>query len=335
VRRYAVVGSGAVGLFYGIQLAVGGAEVTFLDRRGAQAIRSRGVVIHSPRGDLSVTRPSVAAGWDELSPCDVLLVATKATANADVLEDLTRHADRVLPAGGAVLLIQNGIGAESGFAAAAPGRDVLAGLAFLGARRTEPGVVEHLGYGTLTLAHYRADEGPAGVTVAMNQIADDLRAGGVEVVLDDDLVRARWQKLMWNLPFNPLSVLLDASTHELVGDPDAAALVRALMAEVVEIAAAEGHPLPGGLAEILVAATTTMAPYDTSMRVDADAGRPLEVETIVGEPVRRAHRAGVPVPRAEMLLSLLRFTDRRLAVRHQVSARTPTPPRDGVSAKSR
>lgn len=310
---YAVVGSGAVGLFYGIQLAAGGADVTFLERRAAEDVRTRGLLLRSPRGDRSLPEPRIARRWEELDRCDVLLVATKTTANADVVAQLARHADRVLADDGCVLLIQNGIGAEAAFAAAAAGRDVLAGLAFLCARRIDPGVVEHLDYGTLTLAHHAADEVASGITPTMQRVAADLRAGGVEVTLDEDLVRARWRKLMWNLPFNPLSVLLDTSTDELVGDPDTLALVRGLMAEVAAVASAEGHALPPGLGDDLIAATTSMTPYETSMKLDADAGRPLEVDAIVGEPVRRAQRAGVAVPRTETLLHLLEFADRRLS----------------------
>jgi 2-dehydropantoate 2-reductase len=313
VLRYAVVGSGAVGCFYGIRLAHAGAPVQFLVRREADRVRADGLVLRSAEGDLRLPGAGVAGSWAELAPCDVLVVAAKATANDDVLARLTEHADRVLADGGGVLLIQNGIGAETRYAAAAPGRQVLGGLAFLCARQVGPGAVEHLDYGALTIAAHGAGEHAVGVTALMQGIAADLRAARTEVQLDDDLVRARWRKLMWNVPFNPLSVILSAATDELVADPSVVRLIGTLMAEVAAASAAEGRTLPDDLPGQLLAATRRMAPYATSMKLDADAGRPLEVEALLAEPLRRAARTATPMPAATVLRDQLEFLDSRSA----------------------
>ena len=310
--RYAVVGSGAVGGFYGIRLAHAGADVQFLIRRDADAdaVRTHGLDLRSPDGDLLLEDVHVARDWAQLIPCDVLVVAVKATSNADVLAHLAEHADRLLAPDGGILLVQNGIGVEPGFAAAAPGREVLGGLAFLCAHRIGPRQVEHLDYGTLTIAAHAAEDAAAGVTPLMRAIAADLDSAGTRAVLDEDLVRARWRKLMWNIPFNPLSVILDATTDELVADPATLALIRTLMAEVAAAAAAEGRELPPTLIDDLVAATARMAPYATSMKLDADAGRPMEVDVMLAEPLRRAARAGVAMPSVAVLHSQLAFLDR-------------------------
>lgn len=308
--RYAVVGSGAVGGFYGIRLAHAGADVQFLFRTDADAVRTHGLDLRSPDGDLLLEDVHVARDWAQLIPCDVLVVAVKATSNADVLAHLAEHADRLLAPDGGILLVQNGIGVEPGFAAAAPGREVLGGLAFLCAHRIGPRQVEHLDYGTLTIAAHAAEDAAAGVTPLMRAIAADLDSAGTRAVLDEDLVRARWRKLMWNIPFNPLSVILDATTDELVADPATLALIRTLMAEVAAAAAAEGRELPPTLIDDLVAATARMAPYATSMKLDADAGRPMEVDVMLAEPLRRAARAGVAMPSVAVLHSQLAFLDR-------------------------
>jgi 2-dehydropantoate 2-reductase len=313
VLRYAVVGTGAVGGFYGIRLAHAGASVQFLVRTGADLVRARGLDLTSPEGNVHLAGVAVAARWDELDPCDVLLVAVKATANEAVLTELTRHAGRLLGDGGSVLLVQNGIGAESRYAAAAAGREVLGGLAFLCAQRTGPCSVAHLDYGPLTLAAHTADERPAGISPRMREVAEDLAAAGIACPLDEDLVRARWRKLMWNVPFNPLSVILDATTDALVADPKSLALIRTVMAEVAAVAAAEGHALPDGLIDELLAATARMAPYATSMKLDAEAGRPLEVDVLLAEPLRRARRAEVAMPSVAVLHEQLAFLDRRIA----------------------
>jgi 2-dehydropantoate 2-reductase len=315
VLRYAVVGSGAVGCFYGIRLAAAGAPVQFLFRHDADQVRARGLRLDSPDGDLHLAAPSIAADWDELDPCDVLVVATKATANRDVLARLAPRSGRLVGPGGGVLLVQNGIGAEPAYADAASGRQVLGGLAFLCSRQVGPGHVEHLDYGALTVGAHAPGEAPGGVTPLMRAIAEDMAAAGTQVHLDEDLVRARWRKLMWNVPFNPLSVILAAATDELVGDPGSAALIRTIMAEVGAAAAAEGRPLPDSLPDELLAATRRMAPYATSMKLDADAGRPLEVDAMLGEPLRRAARAGAAMPAVSVLHHELAFLDRRIGAR--------------------
>jgi 2-dehydropantoate 2-reductase len=87
------------------------------------------------------------------------------------------------------------------------------------------------------------------------------------------------------------------------------------MGEVAAVAAAEGHALPEGLGEDLLAATARMAPYATSMKLDADAGRPLEVDVMLAEPLRRAHRVGTAMPSVAVLHEQLAFFDRRIVAR--------------------
>lgn len=309
--RYAVVGTGAVGGFYGIRLAAAGARVQFLVRRGGEHVRASGLHLSSPQGDLRVTDARVADDWTQVDRADVLLVAVKATANSAVIEQLARHVDRVLAPDGAVLLIQNGIGAEAAYAAAAPGRAVLGGLAFLCAHREGVGQVRHLDFGALTLAAYTATEEPAGVSPLMRRLCADLAASGTACVFDDDLIRARWRKLLWNIPFNPLSVILDATTDQLMADEHSVALIRGLMAEVLAVADAEGRALPAGVIDDLLAATAAMAPYATSMMLDARAGRPMEVQAVLAEPLRRAARVGVPMPGVSVLHQQLAFLDAR------------------------
>ncbi len=309
--RYGVVGTGAVGGFYGIRLAHAGARVQFLLRGGALDRAAHGLSLTSPEGDLHLSTVNEAARWDELEPCDVLIVAAKATANPDVLDHLARHAQRLIAPGGAVLLIQNGIGAEPAYARAAPGRDVLGGLAFLCANRIDRRTIAHVDFGTLTIARHAPAEVPGGVTPLMVAIAADLAVSGTGAALDDDLVRARWRKLMWNVPFNPLSVILDATTDLLMADPDVVALIGTLMSEVMAAATAEGRALPESLPEDLLAATAAMTPYATSMKLDADAGRPMEVEAMLAEPLRRAARRGVPMPSVAVLYRQLAFLDAR------------------------
>ncbi len=173
--------------------------------------------------------------------------------------------------------------------------------------RTQPGLITHYDYGKLTMGRY-----PGGVSETAAALARLFESVGVPCVVTDDVVTATWQKLVWNAPFNPISVLAGgADTLTLLGHPETALLVRAVMEEVCRTAAALGHPLPVSVIDQNLEGTRAMVPYKTSMLLDFEAGRPMEVEAILGNAVRAARRAGVPVPRMETLYALLQLIDRR------------------------
>ena len=309
MTSYAIVGVGGVGGFYGIHLARSGAEVHFLLRsapRDAEVLQ-----LQSPDGIFEVRDGRdcfLHHDWNDVPRVDVVLVAVKATANDAVV---ARVAELVGP-GGAVLLVQNGIYAEPRYAAALPEDvDVLGGLAFLASHRAAPTRFVHVDYGALTIGRYQQGYRPAGSSPALQAIAADLARSGVPVITADDLLAARWQKLVWNIPFNGLSVLLQARTDALMADPSSAALARSLMAEVLAAAAADGRELPPDLAEEMLAVTRTMRSYAPSMLLDFAHGRPLELQAMYRAPLRRAARAGGRMQRTAMLADALEFLDAR------------------------
>jgi len=297
VRSYTILGTGAVGGFYGARLAVAGHPVRFLGRSDVAALRQDGLRLTSADGDLAVEQVEAFDDPARVPASDVVLIAVKATMPnpaADVLARLEGGAT-------AVVSLQNGLGVEADLEEAADGRPLAGGLCFLAANRTGPGRVEHLLGGTVTLAAHRADA--AGGVLA---VAADLQAAGVEATIIDDLVGARWRKLVWNLPFNSLTALLGRTPTELLADPDGSALIRSVIDEVVAAAAALGHPVSDGYVDGLLSITRLFPPYRTSMGLDVAAGRPTEVEVIVGRPVAHGTAAGVAMPVSTTLLRQLR-----------------------------
>lgn len=303
-RSYTVVGAGAVGLLYGTQLAVAGHPVRWLVRSEADALRRDGIEVHREGAVLRIEPQDVVASTDPngLPASDVVLLATKTTANVHL-------ADIVGPlcgAGAAVVVLQNGLGAEHQLRAEVPTvGPVLGGLCFVCAHRSAPGRAEHLDYGAVTLAPLVPEH-----HATAHAIASDLAAAGVEVSVMDDLGVARWRKLVWNIPFNGLCTLLDASTEQLLADPRTRALVSDLMDEVVAGAQATGNQLPGGVRDEMLALTDGMRPYAPSMKLDHDAGRPLELEAIYGVAIRAARDAGAPMRRVEALAAMVGFLAR-------------------------
>lgn len=336
-RRYTVVGVGAIGGWYGSRLARAGFEVRWVARSEADHLRAHGLRVSHAGGeehfdDLTVLTPDEVAGLeagadpdpnpdpnpgsDRDPVTDVVLVCTKTTADVDaVVARLVGRAAVGPSATPIVVAMQNGLGVEARLAAAAPGATVLGAMCFICSNRVGPGHIRHLDYGRVTLGEWTADGRAAGVTDAVHRVAADLRSGGIEVVEVDDLAQGRWSKLVWNIPYNGLSVVLDAGTDELMAQAATRHLVRALMDEVVGAAAACGHPVPEGFADKMMADTDRMEPYATSMKLDHDDGRPLELSAIYDAPLAAARTAGFTMPRTEMLAAQLHFLDQRVRPR--------------------
>lgn len=301
-RTAAVVGSGAVGLYYGGRLASAGEQVAFLLRSDFDEVRARGIRVESVHGDFALREVKCARGAGEIGPVDLVIVAWKATSN--------HLLDSVLPPllhdGTQVLTLQNGLGNVERIARLTGGGRVLGGLCFVCLNRLAPGFVRHTAGGRVAVGEFRPDgRGRAA------EVARRMTLAGIEAEPVASLAEAQWKKLVWNVPFNGLAIAEGGvTTAELLASPAVEREIRALMAEVVAAGRALGHELDESLIESNVERTRPMGAYRPSSMIDYLEGREVELEAIWEEPVRRARAAGVAVPRMEALAERIR---RRLA----------------------
>jgi len=237
---YAIIGTGAVGGLYGARLQRAGHEVHFLLHSDFQHVRRHGLRIDSVDGNFKLPRVNAYHRASGMPVCDVVVITLKATAN-HLLPQILPHAAKP---GGVVIVLQNGYGTERKVAAIVPSSVILGGMAFLCSNKVGPGHIRHLDYGRLVLALHTQSGKPGGIIPVMKDIAGDFTASGTPTCLVEDLVLARWKKLVWNIPFSGLSVLLNASTRYLMRNPHTRALARALMEETVRGAAAFGRRIP-------------------------------------------------------------------------------------------
>ena len=296
--RYGVIGTGALGGFYGGMLARAGKDVHFLLRSDYEYVRENGLRVDSVRGDFQL--PTVNAYTDarEMPQCDVILVCLKTTENGglpDMLSPLLRP-------GSVTLLLQNGLGVEEDLASRLPQAEIAGGLAFICSQKKGPGHIGHLDYGMLDIGSYNVKS-----TVVLDRIVNDFRAAEVPAELSEDLRFARWRKLVWNVPFNGLTVVMNTTTDRLVSHDSTRRLVREIMLEVIHGANRCGVDLKESLAQKMIDATREMIPYAPSMKLDYDNRRPMEIEFIYSRPVETAARAGFDMPRVAMLEKQLYF----------------------------
>jgi 2-dehydropantoate 2-reductase len=202
----------------------------------------------------------------------------------------------------AILTLQNGLGADEHLASLFGPRRVIGGLAFIATNRTAPGEVSCFHAGSLTVGEF------AGAPQARtNALAGQFNEAGVKTRVADNLDSARWHKLVWNVPFNGLTIAAGGISTDLVcGDPALAAEARALMAEIQRGASAFGHSISDDFCKKQFEVTLPMGSYRPSSLVDFLAGREVEVEPIWGEPLRRAQAAGANLPRLALIYSLIR-----------------------------
>lgn len=304
-RRYAIIGTGAVGGYYGARLQQAGCEVHFLLHSDYAHVREYGLRVEGTDRVLTLGRVNAHQTVATMPPCDVVIVALKTTHN----HLLPALLPAPLAPDGVVLMLQNGLGVEAEAAAVVGADRVLGGLCFICANKLGPGHILHLDYGDVMLGEYRADGRPGGITPRMEAIAQDFRAAQINAACAEDLLLARWKKLVWNVPYNALSVILRTTTDRLMRDPASRALVEALMRDVVAAAAACGKHIDDAFVRKMLDDTDRMKPYKTSMMLDFEAGRPMEIDALYARPLAAAQAAGFAAHRIETLYRQLQFLE--------------------------
>lgn len=304
--KTAVVGCGAVGSYYGARLCKTGEQVHFLVRSDWEAVAQNGVRIISDEGNV-LAHPILALAPEEIGPVDLVLVALKSTAN----HRLKELVEPLVGPDTALVTLQNGLGNEAALADLFGPERVLGGLCFVCLNRIQPGVIHHIAYGKMVLGEFASL--PRERT---HEIARLLRNAGIPVQVTDNLDRARWEKLVWNIPFNGLGVVAAAgydafisedapehfnvwdtfATDQLLADPRWEKLVRDVMAEVIMVARDHGLSVSPTLAEEQIKLTREMGHYRASTLLDFEAGRPLEIDALFLKPLMIAQSSGLETP---------------------------------------
>lgn len=303
---FAVLGTGALGGLYGGLLAQAANDVHFLARSDIDHIRKVGLRVDSHLGNFHIAAPNVYSTPDDMPPVDIVIVAWKTTSN----EALRTALPPLCRPGSLALVLQNGLNSEQDSVEVLGADRVLGGCCFLCSNKVGPGHIRHLDYGAIHFGEF-SSELTGKVTERMQSISEVFRNAGIDMKPVENLAFARWKKLVWNIPFNGLSVVLNASTDKIMRDPKTCKLAEDLMVEVCESARANGISVEDEHVSKMLHATRKMVPYDSSMYLDYKAARPMEVESIFGNPLRAALDAGYRPRKIEMLYEELCFLDQQ------------------------
>ena len=303
--KYAVIGTGGIGGYYGSRLAQSGQDVHFLLHSDYSFVKEHGLQIDSCAGSFHLDRPATYRDAHDMPKCDVALVCLK-TINNHLLESLLPP---VVRDDTLVVLIQNGIGVEQDVQEKFPGLQLAAGLAFICSAKAGPGRINHQCYGYINFGDYSCKDGEI-----LRRVADDFNAAGVKAGIVE-YNEARWKKAVWNMPFNGMTVALGTQTDMLLQNLSTRRLIREQMLEVIGAARHLGvECIDESFADDMIKATDEMTPYSPSMKLDFDNSRPMEIDYLYTRPLQIAREAGFEMPRLEMLEAELRFLGRQRAV---------------------
>jgi 2-dehydropantoate 2-reductase len=294
--KFVIAGAGAVGAYMGAVMARSGLDIT-LFARGAQlrAIAERGVRVISPDGDFKA-QPKTSGDLESIGAADVIFLAVKAHS----LPQLAPHLACLLGPDTCVVSLQNGVPwwltplerVDPGgvIAAVIEPRRVVGSLVYFATEIAEPGVVRHIEGRRISIGE------PDGTrSDRCRAIAEALIASGLRCPITAHIREEIWVKILGNVAFNPISALTGATLVRMASDADVSALVRAIMTEAECVAAALGMKLPVTIDQ-RVAGAAKVGEHKTSMLQDLEAGRPLELEAVVGAVLDIGERLGVAMP---------------------------------------
>ena len=298
MTKVLIIGAGAVGSFYGAKLASVGVKVTIWCRSDYDFVKKNGIKIESYLGDFHFSPYKVIKNLDEVDDeFDYILIATKSLPTIDICGLITN----ILQPKTKIILIQNGIHIEKNIAQSFPNNELISAIAFVASSRKSAGVVHHQAYGKITIGTY---DGVA--SDALEFLANLWKKSGIEVEISDKILFERWKKLVWNGAFNPLSVILRGkNTAEILNNDLALNLVKNIMKEICQLAKADNCELPADVIEKNIIATQQMTPYKTSMLLDFEAGRQMEVEAILGNAVKFAQSKSISIPYLSTIYAIL------------------------------
>ncbi len=315
--KFLIAGAGAIGGYLGARMAQAGEDVT-LYARGPhlRAMQERGLRVLSAEGDFEV-HPRVIGDLKDAGPMDVIFLGVKA-------HGLTQLAPQVQPLIGentTVVSTQNGIpwwyfqthaGELTGLhlervdpggaiAAAIPAERVLASIAYFATDIPEPGVIRHIEGNRLSLGEpdgTRSDRAKA--------ISDTLIKAGMRCPVTQKIRTEIWVKILGNVAFNPISALTRATLAQMARDAEVNPLVRNIMSEVEAVAGKMGIEMPISIDQ-RIAGAEKVGEHKTSMLQDLEAGRPMELEAVVGAVIELGERLGIAMPHTRTVYACTRL----------------------------
>ncbi|ADU96502.1 ketopantoate reductase family protein [Thermovibrio ammonificans] len=305
--RFVIYGAGGVGSLYGGLLAKCGKEVVFIGRgEHLKAMKEKGLTVKSFKYGTFTVKESdkvkFVSSPEEAGKADVVLVCVKSYDT----EKVAPHIPQMLKENSVVVSVQNGIENEEILAKFVGKERVLGATAFVGTYVERPGVVVHEAAGLLEIGELSGKP-----SERVERLVEELRSCGIEARASKDINYTLWKKLVWNVAFNPYSVITGATVGELLENPLTFEVLKKLMEECYKVAESYGVRLKPKIMENYLKSSPDLKNYKTSMLLDFEKGKPIEIEGITGALIRKAQAKGVEVPFNRCVYATVKFLDEK------------------------
>jgi len=335
--KIVIAGAGAIGGYTGAKLARAGADVTLFARGPhLEAMRDRGLRVEGAEESFEV-KPPVTGSLDAIGTADVVFLGVKA-------HSLTGLAPRLVPlfhSDTVVVSTQNGIpwwyfqrhgGELEGLtlervdpggviAGSIEARRVIGSIAYFATEIERPGVIRHIEGNRISFGE------PDGTkSERCSRIAQALIAAGLRCPVSTRFRQEIWVKLLGNVAFNPISALTGGTLVKIATHPDTSRLVRAVMEETEAVTQRLGIELPISIDQ-RIAGAAKVGEHKTSMLQDVEAGRPMELDAVVGAVIELGERLGIPMPSTRAVYACAALLNERVvrADRKPEGFRLPSP----------
>jgi 2-dehydropantoate 2-reductase len=302
--RIAVMGSGAVGGYFGAKLAAAGHEVAFIARgKHLAALQESGLKVTSPNGDLNIRQAQFSAETQEVGKVELILFCVKSYDTETAAEAIKPMvSDKTT-----ILSLQNGIDNPAKLAQFYSADKILPAVVYVGAQISAPGVIRHSNGGRIIFGQMDGAVGGATKTLAQT-----LTAAAIPCEASHEIGKVQWTKLLWNAPFCAISCLALANTKQIVESPSLTQLALDCMTEVEAAARTQGVQLKRQQFNDTIEFSKTLGDFKPSMLQDLEANKPLEYAAFNGIVVELLEGAGQPAPINKTFHTMLKFLDEKI-----------------------
>jgi 2-dehydropantoate 2-reductase len=297
MTKILVIGSGAIGCFYSSKLWQAGAEICLLVRKNFHEVQEKGINILSINQNFCFRPQLIINDLEKYQQQpDYILIATKVLPSIDLPSIISS----VLAKHTKIILIQNGINIECDLAKKFQ-QQIISVVAFVCVAKLNETTVHHQDNGHLIIGNYqqKASADTHFLAHLFNQV-------GIKTTVSNHIQTDRWEKLIWNASFNPISVLSNScNTKQMLENKHCRQLIIHVMQEIFLLAKADGCFLSNNVIANKISYTEKMIPYETSMLLDFKNNRSMEIEAILGNAIKFAQEKSIPTPHLSTLYALL------------------------------
>ncbi len=297
MKTIAIIGTGAIGGYYGIQLLRAHYNVNFLLNSDFEFVKKNGLTLETKDEKLQFFPVACFKNPSDMPKCDLVIISLKTTSNYLL--------PNILPAvchkNSLILNLQNGIDTHKQIFNIMPENKIFAGLCSIACNKIAPGYFKHIDFQEIHLGEFHHQEQSNTISNELKTIAEIFESAEIPIKISENIVEAQWRKLIWNITFNGLTTVLDCDTKTIMTTPHYRQRAINLLAEAINLANAVGIPVEQEFLEKMLNLTDSLRPYKPSMKLDRENNRPLELEAIYLRPMNYAHNIHFPIPEIEKL----------------------------------